>query len=623
MGKGRRIPTDQRGFFDPPATVPVTQSLCGDTGITLRDYQQAMMDGCWDRFIIDREPSVLVVAATGLGKTVAAAFMGRRWIESIHHSLGLSRRVLFLANREELITQATGTFRAVNPALVIEVEQAEKHTRLYSDRTGPATVVIGSVATMSLSQRLERFDPDYFGLVIIDEAHHYALKNNSYRCIVERFKTAKLIGLTATPDRGDEIALGQTFASALDCPYDMQWGIENGWLVPIKAKRVLVEGLDLDEVQLDKEDFTDASLAQRMKQEKALVGLVMPTIDMANQKGAWYVGRRQALVFAASVEHASLMADLFNREHAARKTGIAAVVYSQAKGMPPMDKAERRAIIQAYRNGEITYLCNYGVLTEGFDAPETKIVTIGRPTTKRALYAQMVGRGSRPWPGLVEELAVTPCPEERRGLIAISEKPCMLIVDPIGISGRHKLITAADVLGGRYDESVQQVANATFRNSSGIVDIDTVLRDAARQRQEEVRRKLRNARYKVTYTTREMDPFDVLDITVCREPIWFKGKMATEAQRGVLKRSGFTDDQLGKMTFTQASQAIEGIVKRREQGKCTLAQARILHRYGHSTDTSFEEAGRILNDLASKGWPEPAVFEDSHERGDGGSDIGE
>lgn len=288
-----------------------------------------------------------------------------------------------------------------------------------------------------------------------------------------------------------------------------------------------------------------------------------------------------------------------------------------------MDKAERRAIIQAYRNGEITYLCNYGVLTEGFDAPETKIVTIGRPTTKRALYAQMVGRGSRPWPGLVEELAVTPCPEERRGLIAISEKPCMLIVDPIGISGRHKLITAADVLGGRYDESVQQVANATFRNSSGIVDIDTVLRDAARQRQEEVRRKLRNARYKVTYTTREMDPFDVLDITVCREPIWFKGKMATEAQRGVLKRSGFTDDQLGKMTFTQASQAIEGIVKRREQGKCTLAQARILHRYGHSTDTSFEEAGRILNDLASKGWPEPAVFEDSHERGDGGSDIGE
>jgi len=577
----------------------------GEPLIPARDYQTEIVDACFGRLIGDGHRSVLAVAATGLGKTVVAGYAVRKW-RGLAPALGAVGRVLFLAHRVELLTQARGAFLAVNPGLKVDLEQGREFARSGAD------VVCGSVATMCGEHRLDRFPRDHFGLVFVDEAHHWVRKNATYQVIMDRFPGAKVIGLTATPDRSDERALGQSFDASLEKVYDLPWGYENGWLVRVCVQMATVDGLDFRGIDRAAGDFKDGDgspLSELMNQEGPLQGVAAATVEVATARTSWHrSGTRPTLVFASGVDHACRLAEILNRRHAADGTGRAAVVYSQAKGMPAMLPAERTGILNQFRNGYVSYLCNFGVLTEGTDLPDTAVVVLARPSKSRALVAQMVGRGARPKTALVPELNAEPDPLARRALIAMSEKPSVMVLDPIGVCGEHKLCSAIDVLAGWYDDDdVLASAKAAIRKKGGRADVNEELRQARLRKMAEEAHRRRNLIADAKVTLRAVDPFDMFDVAVGREPGWFKGKPATEGQKAALVRLGIPDAEAGKLSFFRASKLLDELITRRKDGKCTAAQAAVLVKYGHEVkELTFAEASALLDGLKAGGWKKPS-----------------
>jgi superfamily II DNA or RNA helicase len=263
---------------------------------------------------------------------------------------------------------------------------------------------------------------------------------------------------------------------------------------------------------------------------------------------------------------------------------------------------ERRDILKQYSAGRFQYLFNCAIATEGFDEPSIGCVVIARPTKSRALYAQMVGRGTRTLPNVVD------CHTEadaRRAAIAGSGKPSVLVVDFVGNSGRHKLITTADILGGNYDEEVIERAEAEAKKKSQAGKSSDMLEEilAAQQAHEEAeRRRRRQLIAKAQFGTKAVDPFAIYDIAPKREPGWHKGRKPSDKMLNALRKFGVEDKQLEQLSFVQASQLIGESIKRREQGYCTFKQAKILAKNGFDTNVGFKEASRIIDALAKNAW---------------------
>lgn len=378
------LPDDDPGFrLESPGTIlPVRLA----PGAQARDYGLRWYQGAGKVAVessLEVNRSCLTVMATGLGKTRLGGAIAGDW----------PGNVLWLAHRDELIQQARDDLERITGEMV-EIEQGQLRASSRS------RIVVGSVDTVKRQNRLDRFGAERFSLVITDEAHHYTAA--TYRRPLEFFKNAKLLGLTATPDRGDEKALGQIFDDVAFV-FDIQQGIEQGYLVPIRAHTVEVKELDISGVKTQAGDLVAAQLDEVML--KACAGIVKETLR--------YEPVRQGIVFLPGVKSAELAAQLFNRE----KPGSAAFV----SGMT--DKDERRDIVRAFRDGRVQYLCNCQIATEGFDAPGCSMIVQGRPTKSRALAAQMAGRGTRVLPGIVDHLDGEARAPERREAIAGSAKP--------------------------------------------------------------------------------------------------------------------------------------------------------------------------------------------------------
>jgi superfamily II DNA or RNA helicase len=209
---------------------------------------------------------------------------------------------------------------------------------------------------------MQKFDPNEFSLLIIDEAHHSAAK--SYRKVIDyyrRNKNLKVLGATATPDRADEKALGQIFDSvAFD--YEIVDAIDDGWLVPITQQSVVVDGLDYSGIRTTAGDLNGKDLAAVLEFEETLHGFVGPILELS--------GDRKTLIFAASIAHAERICEILNRH----KPKSAEWVH----GKTP--KEERRDLWPRYAGSDFQYLVNVGVTTEGFDEPSIEIIAICRPT---------------------------------------------------------------------------------------------------------------------------------------------------------------------------------------------------------------------------------------------------
>jgi superfamily II DNA or RNA helicase len=550
--------------------------------ITLRPYQLEALDGIHEQ--LEQSNSTLLVMATGVGKTIVFAQLAKKYMEN--------GRIMVLAHREELVSQAVLKLLDIT-GCEADVEMGEYRANAYG--AFRSRLVVSTIQTQIAGPgkgRMEKFNPDEFSLLVIDEAHHSAAK--SYRRVIEYYRqnpSLKVLGVTATPDRADEKALGQIFESvAYD--YGIRDGIDGGWLVPIGQQSVFVEGLDYSAIRTTAGDLNGKDLSHVLEFEENLHGIASPTLELCSDK--------KTLVFAASLAQAERLNEILNRH----KPGSAKWVHG---GTP---KEARRDLFAEYRAGTFQFLVNVGVATEGFDEPGIEAVVMARPTKSRSLYAQMVGRGTRPLPNLIEDIDG---PQARRAAIASSAKPSLEVIDFVGNAGRHKLISSADILGGRYNDAIVERAkrNAEKKSADAGMPVDVI--DELQRAEWQIEREKREAaeaerrqhvKLKARFSTAKVNPFDIYNLQPWRERAWHKNRPPTDKQLAFLQRCGVDPSGLG---FTHAQQLIKRIIDDRQKGGCTFKQAKVLTRYGYEvSELSFDEASALISGIAENGWKRPA-----------------
>lgn len=549
----------------------------------LREYQHQIVDAVFREW--GDHNSTLFVAPTGSGKTVIFAEIIRR----LQPKSGIAR-VLVVAHREELIWQARDKIHRVS-GLPCEIEMAELWTNSSLFETTP--VIISTVQTQNSAwgdhKRMGRFDPLLFHAVIIDECHHGVA--DSYQNLINYYTKnpdLRVLGVTATPDRADEEALGRVFQSvAYD--YEILDAINDGWLVPVEQQFIHIDGLDFSHIRTTAGDLNGADLAAVMESEQNLQGVAGASMEVIKD--------RRSIVFTSSVKQAEVICNILNRH----KDNMAAWVCAKT------NKDSRREILSRFESGQIQVVCNCGVLTEGFDNPAVEVIVMARPTKSRSLYAQMAGRSMRPLPGIVDQFDA---PDDRRKAIASSPKPNCLILDFVGNSGRHKLVCSGDILGGKMEDKVVERAIQMAKNKGGPVSMVEVMEDAEedlakelleRKRMEEARKERLVARVK--WTAKQVNPFDALDIMPVHQRAWDDGKVLSEKQRAILLKQGVDPDQY---TYAHARQILIEIMRRFNGDLCSMKQASVLKRYNVDTSNlSRSKASELLTELASNHWRKP------------------
>ena len=542
----------------------------------MRDYQRDALVAVKREW--ENADSTLVVMPTGTGKTILFASVIKSRFPD---------RALVLAHREELIFQAADKVHKVT-GFECAVEMANYRVDMDAGLFGGPQVVVSTIQTQCSgadgSGRMTRFDPGMFGLLIVDEAHHATAA--TYRRVIDYYRqnpSLKVLGVTATPDRADEEALGQVY-DTVAYDYEILNAIDDGWLVPVQQQLVEVSGLDFSAVRTTAGDLNGADLARVMEEERNLHEIAGPTIEIS--------GDRRALVFAASVAHAERLCDILNRH----RPGCAGWVCGKT------DKDERRKTLAAFSSGKLQYVVNVGVLTEGFDDPGVEVVVMGRPTKSRSLYAQMVGRATRPLPGLVDGVEHA---EQRREAIARSAKPACLVVDFVGNSGRHKLMTSADILGGNVSDEAVERAVLKAKQAGSPVDMAKALEDEEKEIQiERAREAARRAKLKAraSWAVKDVSPFDVFQLSPVKPRGWDRAKKLSAKQRAVLEKVGIDPDTVD---YTGGRQLLNEVFRRWDSGLCTYKQARVLRKHGYTGNETREEASRILDGIFGKRRREP------------------
>lgn len=544
----------------------------------LRDYQERAVESVLTKWETDR--STVVVLPTGCGKTVVFSDIIRRLQAPSDKVKVISdkRKVLVLAHREELIFQAKDKISQVTGAET----QIEMGPYQVSKLPGMEPDVIVSTVQTQITGRMNKFDPNDFAAVIVDEAHHAVSK--SYRKVIEYYlqnPACRLLGVTATPDRADETALGNIFNSVA-FEYSVVDAINDGWLVPVKQKLVKVGSLDFSKISTTAGDFNQGELALILEEEQNLQGIAFAAIEIC--------GAKRAIIFAASVKQAERLAEILNRH----KEGSADWI----SGKTP--KEQRAEILSAFKRGERQFVVNVGVLTEGFDDSGVEVVVMARPTKSRALYAQMAGRATRPAADIADKLGES---ENRRALIAASSKPGCLIVDFVGNSGKHKLITTLDILGGKELDEDEEEARRRVKKRCEEEDALNVMEELAETREqikiakavEVAKRKFIKATAK--YSTYSVDPFDIFDIDRpskhLRSPL--DGHRLSYKQKQILREKIKVDPD--KVSFAEGRALIDEFFHRINLGLATFGQMRFLKKHGYFYPMKFDEASRIISRL--------------------------
>lgn len=577
----------------------------------LRPYQGDTAERVWV-CLSNGHKSTMVVLPTGTGKTVIFAHIAKRFAETYR------KKVLIVAHREELIFQAAHKVEQIlgEPP---QIEMGEYH----SSPKGffGSSVFITSVQTMSKESRYSMFDPSEFCLVIVDEAHHCVPRCKTYNRVVTHFtqdSTCKLLGATATADRLDERALGQMFESVA-YEYQLPDAIRDGWLVPIEQEYVTVEHLDLRAVRMQGDDFNERDLAEVMN-ERVLHEIAKPSFEKADGRPMLVFTpprpKRKKIKTCGCDPDAECECGEFDYEppkpspadelakiYNGYKDGSAIALHGDT------ERELRRGEIEQFKSGKRQILVSCSLFLEGFDAPNAAVIAMARPTASRSLYAQAVGRATRPLGGLVDGLDSE---EDRRSAIALSAKPNCLVIDFVGNAGRHKLISSVDILGGMYEDEIIERAKKNAEQKSAPSNMMDELVQAAMQADEE--KKIEEARkhslrkqldVKAKYTSVKIDPFDLLDIQPGRCPGWHVGRMPTDRQVEALRKFKVPEKEIEGLDFWKATKMMDALIGRIKKGFCTYKQAELLRKHGYDTNIRFEDASAIIARLAKNGWRRP------------------
>lgn len=511
---------------------------------SLRPYQQAARDSIHAQWEQGRLRTLLVLP-TGTGKTIVFASVAADQVRA-------GDRVLILAHRGELLEQAADKLQR-STGLVSAVEKAES-TCLNSW----FRVVVGSVQTLQRSARLERFPRDYFGTIIIDEAHHAI--TDGYRRILDYFEGAKVLGVTATPDRGDMRNLGEVFDS-LAYEYKLTDAIKEGYLCKIMAQTIPLQ-LDISEVGFTSGDYSLGQLGTALD----------PYLEQIAAEMVQRCRGRKTVVFLPLIKTSQKFRDLLNA-----KGFQAAEVNGQS--------ANRKEVLADFDAGKYNVLCNSMLLTEGWDCPSVDCVVVLRPTKVRSLYSQMVGRGTRLAEG----------------------KTDLLLLDFLWMTDKHELCRPADLVC--EDRAVARQMTENLAETGVPEDIEEAAaqacEDVVAQREEALAKQLAEQRRK---KAKLVDPLQY-EMSIQAEDLsgyvpafgWEAGP-PTEQQTTALEKLGILPDAVE--SAGKASLLLDRLHKRRDEGLTTPKQIRCLEKYGfqHVGTWSFEQAKHMIDRIAAQGW---------------------
>lgn len=527
------------------------------TRMELRPYQQKAMNAVleqWEQGI----RKTLLVLPTGCGKTIVFAKIAEERVR-------MGDRVLILAHRGELLDQAADKLESAT-GLKCAVEKAEQSCMGSWYR-----VVVGSVQTMMRETRLSDFSEDYFHTIIIDEAHHCI--SDSYQRILQHFPRANVLGVTATPDRGDMKNLGKVFES-LAYEYSLPKAIQEGYLIPIQAQTIPLR-LDLTGVKTQSGDFCAGDLDTALD----------PYLHKIAEEMSQYCRDRRTVVFLPLVKTSQKFRDILNTY------GFQA---AEVNGNSP----DRERILGDFDRGKYNVLCNSMLLTEGWDCPGVDCIVVLRPTKVRSLYSQMVGRGTRLHPG----------------------KSHLLLLDFLWHTERHELCRPAHLIC--ENEEVAKKMTENMEKAGGPVDLEEAeikaSEDVVTQREKALAKQLAEMKKR---KRKLVDPLQ-FEMSIQAEDLSgyvpaFGWEMSppTDKQRQTLERLGIFPDEIDNAG--KAAKLLDRLEKRRNAGLTTPKQIRFLEGRGfrHVGTWPFEQARKLIDRIAANNWNIPLGINPAEYRG--------
>ena len=504
----------------------------------LYPFQREAVEAVQQEFTEGRKHTLLVLP-TGCGKTITFS-------EWLRQQVMKGGRGLILAHRDELLSQAAQKLKSVT-GLDSALEKADSSAYM-SD----APVTVASVQSLCRPERLKKYPAGYYTDIVIDEAHHSL--SNSYRDIIDHFETSRILGVTATPDRGDHKALSEIYES-LAYEYPMRKAIQEGYLVPIKAKMLPVE-VDLTEVKTSCGDYTANSLGDAIE----------PYLDEIARRMAEECRDRKTVVFLPLIRMAKRFAELLN------EYGIVAV---EVNGESP----DREEILKDFEAGRYQALCNAMLLTEGWDCPSVDCVVVLRPTKVRSLYQQMVGRGTRLYPG----------------------KEDLLILDFLYLTAKHDLCTPASLFSGTAEVENRMEKMLREGEELDVSDVEKQAeRDVMAERAATLARLLEKSSRKKAKT---VDPLEYAlsiaaeDIALYEPTFGWEYDEPTPKQLRYLSKCGIATDAVS--TKGLACVLIDKLIRRQNAGLSTPKQIRLLQQYGYddAPGWSFEKASHQISQI--------------------------
>lgn len=515
----------------------------------LRPYQAEAKQAILSAWLEGYQKTLLVLP-TGCGKTVVFSSVAEEQVNKGH-------RVLIMAHRGELLTQAADKLRDAT-GLESVLEKAES-----SSLGSSVPVTVGSVQSLAQEKRLARFPSDYFQDIIVDEAHHCL--SDSYKRVLAHFPKANILGVTATPDRGDMKNLGEFFDNKA-YEYSMNEAIRQGYLCPIKAQMIPLE-LDISGVGVSNGDYAVGEIGTALE----------PYLHQIAHEMLRYCKGRKTVVFLPLIKTSQKFCQMLN------DIGLSA---AEVNG----DSTDRSEVLADFEAGKYDVLCNSMLLTEGWDCPSVDCIVVLRPTKVRGLYQQMVGRGMR--------------------LSPETGKEHLLLLDFLWMTERHDLCRPSSLIS--KDASIAKKIDDRLKKCDEQFDLieaeEQAERDVLAEREEALAAQLAAMRMR---KKKLVDPLQYA-LSIAAEDLTnyvptFAWEMAppSEKQLEFLERRGIFAESIENMG--KAALLIDRLKRRQDEGLSTPKQIRCLERYGFRQvgTWQFADASRMISRLSMNSWRVP------------------
>ena len=518
--------------------------------MNLRPYQNEAVNAIQEEWQEGRKKTLLVLP-TGCGKTIVFCKIAENRVK-------MGDRVLILAHRDELLNQAADKLQK-STGLMTAKEKAEESCLGSWFR-----VVVGSVQSMMRENRLNKFPEDYFSTIIIDEAHHCL--TDSYQRVLEHFDGARVLGVTATPDRSDMRNLGQYFDS-LAYEYTLPRAIKEGYLCRIQAMTVPLN-IDISGVKTQSGDYALADVGTALD----------PYLEQIADEMKKHCADRKTVVFLPLIKTSQKFC------HLLQSRGFRA---AEVNG----ESENRAEILSAFDRGEYDVLCNSMLLTEGWDCPSVNCIVVLRPTKIRSLYCQMVGRGTR--------------------LSPETGKENLLLLDFLWHTSRHELCRPAHLICETPEVAEKMTENLNDAPGEPM-DLEAAEKQASQdvliQREEALAKTLQEMRRRKRAL---VDPLQ-FEMSIAAEDLSgyvpaFGWQMAppSDKQKALLEKRGIFPDEIDNAGKAQL--LIDRLYKRQSEGLTTPKQIRFLEGRGfqHVGTWTFDSAKHLIDRIAANGWCVP------------------